>query len=159
MKCLGLGVDSLLGYGTSSEVIFIRAIESVPYMNFSTDVKQIEVGCNHKCVLFVNGKVKCFGDEAYGQTGYSGEVKPYASLDDVPYVNLGARVVSQISVACQYTCVRFNDSGISCFGYIPVGFELLTVRWNNGIPFNPFGIPMKMSKLVTGKTPHVRLVG
>lgn len=96
---------------------------NLPYLYFgkSQPITQIGIGNNHGCVLFADSKVKCWGDNYYGQLGintteYMGD-QPNEMGDDLPYLNFGTpEKIKKIVVGWDSNCVLFENGKIKCWG-------------------------------------------
>jgi alpha-tubulin suppressor-like RCC1 family protein len=78
-------------------------------------------GNNHVCAALVGGDVKCWGDGSSGQCGYGArEVRGYLPEhmgDNLPVVPLGGgRRATAISSGLYFTCARFDDGAVKCWG-------------------------------------------
>lgn len=120
MKCFGMNIYGQLGYGDLNG----RTGGNLSFVNLGTDlaVKQIAGGFMHTCVLFETSKVKCFGNNTFGQLGY-GDKKMRGGEsgqmgNQLPFVSLGTEAtIESISAGYAHTCVLFSGSRVKCFGY------------------------------------------
>lgn len=76
------------------------------------------------CILFANGKVKCFGNNDNGQLGLGNTRARGEQCDDVvPFVDFGGRKVKQICAGRVHNCVLLEKTGsnglneVVCFGH------------------------------------------
>lgn len=79
------------------------------------DVLRVATGQDHACALHFDGRVSCWGRNQFGQLG-TGDTAPRAEI--VP-VQLGGRVVEEISAGLDTTCVRDSDGAVLCWGATP----------------------------------------
>lgn len=84
-------------------------------------IKDLAFGINHSCAVFDDGRVKCWGGNAGGQLGLE-DTKSRGRVSSelgsaLPYVNLGARKAVQLSAGSSYTCARFDDGKVTCWGH------------------------------------------
>lgn len=82
---------------------------------------QVGVGYEHRCVLFENGKMKCWGVNRFGQLGYGDSKNRFASSNDLgkklPYVNLGNNFfVKKIFINGYTTCALSSLGSLKCWG-------------------------------------------
>ena len=85
-------------------------------------VVDLAAGSYHTCARFVNGGVKCWGNNDFGQLGYGDVQKrgysPSDMGDNLPYVDLGSgRLARGISAGAEHTCARLDDGTTKCWGY------------------------------------------
>ena len=79
-------------------------------MNLS-DVTQVTVGWRHTCALLGNKRIKCWGDNSYGQLGNgstddSATPEDVADLSDIVYIAAGD----------SHTCAIDGNNGVWCWG-------------------------------------------
>ena len=78
-------------------------------------------GDAHTCALLDNGRVRCWGDNTYGQLGL-GDTNDRGDAagemgDSLPFVALGSgRTASAISAGQFHTCALLDDGTIKCWG-------------------------------------------
>ncbi|MDC0667597.1 EGF domain-containing protein [Nannocystis radixulma] len=86
-----------------------------------TGVRQLVTGDGHTCALFEDGRVKCWGDNQYGQLGL-GDTEargddPGEMGADLPAVDLGDGVVAvALSAREVHTCAALDDGEVKCWG-------------------------------------------
>ena len=98
--------------------------DNLPYVDLGTGrtVKVLSSGDIHACAILDNDKIKCWGDNEYGQLGLgdtdhrgddTGEMG-----DNLPYVDLGrGRTVKALSSGSYYTCAILDNDKIKCWGH------------------------------------------
>ena len=76
-------------------------------------VKGITVGEYHTCALLDDGKIKCWGDNSYGQTGGSDK-----SAKGIVNVNLGSNNSNAkiLAAGWEHTCAILDDGTVKCWG-------------------------------------------
>jgi len=77
---------------------------------------QISAGSLHTCVLLLGGKVKCWGENFFGQLGNG---KATGSRNPVKV--LGIRNATQVSAGGRHTCAVLSDRTVRCWGYNEYG--------------------------------------
>ncbi len=93
----------------------------VPLFSFAISIKQIATGASRTCVLWENGKVKCWGENATGALGLGDTLrrgdKPNSMGSELPFVDLGdnSKVVS-IGSGGQHTCALLDSGKVKCWG-------------------------------------------
>lgn len=129
-------------------------------------VQAIAVGGQHACALLGDGRVKCWGANAYGQLGL-GEtldqgIAPGQLGQNLPAVDLGkGKVVTALAAGGQHTCALFNDGSLKCWGYNQFGQLGLGDAANRGdapdemgdnLPAVDLGAGKKAVAVATGNT-------
>ena len=84
-------------------------------------VSQIVSGGAHNCVLFDNGRVKCWGANGHGQLGLEDERDRGTQENDLgdalPFLDLGeGRRAAGLSAGGQHTCALLDDASVVCWG-------------------------------------------
>jgi hypothetical protein len=88
------------------------------------DVTHVEAGPRHTCALLATGKVRCWGNNSFGELGLGNRVmvglsEPPSSAGDV---NVGASV-AQISLGDAHTCALLTTGGVKCWGDATAGLS------------------------------------
>ncbi len=84
-------------------------------------VSAVFAGEKHSCVLFVTGRIKCWGDNTSGQLGL-GDTRargdqPQTMGANLPVVNLGTgRTVVTLALGGQHTCALLDHGQMKCWG-------------------------------------------
>lgn len=122
-RCWGYGGEGQLGNGAMTNQMGVSAgqVGSLDYIAFGTTdtAKSIGAGSWYTCVLFVNGGVRCFGNNQYGVLGLDSSVTRFVS----PMTSLGFVVFSdtlkavQLAVGYHHSCVVFSTNRVRCWGY------------------------------------------
>ena len=76
----------------------------------------ITAGQSHTCVLRVDGAVRCWGDNTYGQLG---DGTTTSSATPVPVTGLVGAIA--ISAGFFHTCALLDDGTVQCWGYNGAG--------------------------------------
>ena len=108
VKCWGANSDGQLGDGT-------RMDKSTPVdvIGLTGGVKAVSAGGRSSCALMVEGNVKCWGNNYWGQLG-DGTRADSALLRDV---RAPLNVVS-IDVGGAHACALKGDAHVYCWGYL-----------------------------------------
>jgi alpha-tubulin suppressor-like RCC1 family protein len=107
-----VGVAACLGEGEEPEV----AGENQALDGRRQDRDVVTTGVNHSCALLRNGRVACWGDNAFGQLGDG------TNLDRLLPVTIGGlHDVVSIAGGDNHTCAVRGDGGLWCWGYNGVG--------------------------------------
>jgi alpha-tubulin suppressor-like RCC1 family protein len=135
VKCWGLNNQGQLGLGDTKNRgdRELTMGLSLPSVDLGTDEKVIDVvvskanstGLGYSCALFLSGKVKCWGNNRFGQLGI-GDLKnrgeaPAQMGKELPFIDFGGDKVAQISVGYVHTCALFLTGKVKCWGLNNVG--------------------------------------
>jgi alpha-tubulin suppressor-like RCC1 family protein len=102
--------------------------EALVPMDFGTTQAVVDVafGNSHACALFVDGSLKCWGNNYYGQLGGSdvenrGD-QPGEMGSALPFVDLGTgRRAVAVSAGGSQTCAVLDDQTLKCWGEATAG--------------------------------------
>ena len=77
-------------------------------------VKEVTAGEHHTCALLDDGKIKCWGNNAFGETGGSDK-----QAKGIVNVNLGPNTAKakKMDAGWTHTCVLLEDNTVKCWGY------------------------------------------
>ena len=125
VKCFG-SIGALgLGYtdGSGAGDGYLETGDYMPLWPAPTGrtVEDIEAGGQHTCVLFDDGSMTCWGENAEGQLGMGNTTDLGSQADQVgdsvSYVSLptGSSVTS-MALGAAHTCVLFSDGNVTCWG-------------------------------------------
>ncbi len=129
VKCWGVSTAGKTGSGTEQPIGDFpeETPDKLSPINLGvSDARpvQISTSLTHTCVLFDNGRAKCFGENDYGQLGL-GHTQSVGLGDTMgeklPYLELGDLPVSYIYAQNYTTCAQFINYSVKCFGYNGVG--------------------------------------
>jgi len=143
IKCWGQNRSGQLGLGHTSTVGDSQGemIELTQISLGSIPIQKVSTGGLHSCGLFENGKVKCWGNNRFGQLGLEDSEnrgdQPGEMGSDLPFLNLGEGnnvSVLELSLGEQFTCARFSNHKVKCWGRNSsgqLGIESTNSRGNN----------------------------
>jgi alpha-tubulin suppressor-like RCC1 family protein len=130
VKCWGMNSSGQLGVDS------IVAVTGLPQqVSIGGKAIQVSAGAGHTCVTIETGKVRCFGDNFYGQLGQgtteermgnkSGDM---AKLSDI---KLGAEFTSQSVLASNgaFSCSLATNGSVKCWGKTVSNEESSTPFW------------------------------
>lgn len=98
-----------------------NALASASSWKFNTG-KALSLGWRYSCARFVDGRVKCWGENAHGQLGIDstttrGNGAAGADTRTIPAVNLGTgRTAVAISAGDYHACAILDDGTAKCWG-------------------------------------------
>jgi alpha-tubulin suppressor-like RCC1 family protein len=112
VKCWGAAGFGALGDGTTTN-------RSTPFdvVGLSSGVAAVGAGDFHSCALMVSGRVKCWGDNAFGELGDGTTANRLMPVD---VAGLGGRAKA-IAVGSGHTCALTTAGGVRCWGYNGAG--------------------------------------
>ncbi|CAM9579206.1 unnamed protein product [Ectocarpus sp. 6 AP-2014] len=77
-------------------------------------------GASHSCVVLVGGKIKCWGENFWGQVGQSDNLVRGDDASDMgdslPYVPLGEFEASLVASGSEFSCALAVDGAVKCWG-------------------------------------------
>ncbi|NLG95743.1 MAG: hypothetical protein GX491_00125 [Chloroflexi bacterium] len=109
VKCWGLNNFGQLGDGTTTEY----STRPVDVIDLSSGVQAIAAEYNYTCALPTAGKVKCWGDNWYGQIREDTTTTHYSTPVDVEGLSGGVRA---ITAGGAHTCALTTTGGVKCWG-------------------------------------------
>ncbi|MHA7634891.1 RCC1 domain-containing protein [Corallococcus sp. M7] len=119
VRCWGSGTSGQLGYGNTADVGAADDLTKAGYVNLGGLATKLVAGGNHTCALMNTGKVRCWGNNYFGQLGYGNTL--HVGDDEQPYtkgdVNLGAGVTAKdITAGFNHTCALLSTGRMLCWG-------------------------------------------
>lgn len=80
-------------------------------------VRAVATGIGHTCALSVTGRVRCWGDNTFGQLGVAELPAPgvIRAAGDVPLVELGSAAIT-VSAGATHTCALLDTGRVECWG-------------------------------------------
>ena len=161
MKCWGKEEHGALGYPRDSNNRGDSPFEMgdnltcIPIQSWSpyaNTIANIACGSFHTCLLYTDGRVRCFG------ASWNGEI-PHNAWSAAG-VDLGTNLIAtQISCGPSVCCVVLNNSGVKCWGYNgygQLGYGDKTNRGSsagslrNNLPFVDLGVGNTVRKVHIG---------
>jgi cysteine-rich repeat protein len=96
-------------------------------------VVEIAIGTEHTCILTSRGRVKCWGENTWGQCGSASTDLIGADKvpSEIPWVDTGGTVID-ISAGSRNTCSLSNEGEVRCWGYGDFGVNGQPGRPNIG---------------------------
>lgn len=150
---LGYGNMATIGDGPSEMGDNLAAVE----LGTGRTVKQVSAGAFHSCAILDNDKVKCWGENVYGQLGlgdlnhrgdHAGEMGT-----NLPPVDLGTgRTAKKISSGKAHTCAILDNDKVKCWGRSNYGALGYGDTLNRGDGSGEMGINLPYVNLGIGRT-------
>jgi cysteine-rich repeat protein len=116
--CWGLAADGRLGNGdTMQNVGDDETPLSAGVVTLGMEIVEIAAGGAHTCAIQIDGKVSCWGRNDLGQLGLN---NPGAYVSDPENAGkiefVAVEPVVQLSLGNSYSCARFGDGTVRCWG-------------------------------------------
>ncbi len=107
VKCWGFNGNGQLGEGTT-QTHWLPA----DVVGLADGVTALALGENHTCALITGGRMKCWGQNSYGQLG-DGTITDRQTPVDVVGLGSGVRA---IAAGSYHTCAVTEAGGVKCWG-------------------------------------------
>ena len=171
VKCWGYNDEGQLGQGNTQNKGDDSGEmgDSLPNINLGVGrfAKDISAGDDHVCALLDNNKIKCWGDNEYGQLGqgfggYSSRIGAGANdMENLEAVDLGiGRTAKQVTAGQEYTCAILDNNDLACWGSNGrnrLGIDYDSTNPNIGDASNEMGNNLRTTHLVSQDAVDVTL--
>ncbi len=107
VKCWGHNLDGEVGDGTTKD-----SSAPVDVVGLSPGVTAIGVGTSHSCAVTMEGGVKCWGNNSFGQLGDNSTTVHHEPVD---VVGLSSGVVA-VALGFDHTCAVLTTGAVKCWG-------------------------------------------
>ncbi len=162
VKCFGRNGSGILGNGDGLVSSLGGAAgsmgDALPVLNLGINRVAVALagGDNHMCAIFVDGAVKCWGNNQYGQLGLGDKVNrgdgPGQMGQALPVVALGAgRRALQLAAGAFHTCAVLDNGTLKCWGRNSAGQLGQETRIDRGGAAGDMGDPLPAVKLGAGR--------
>jgi alpha-tubulin suppressor-like RCC1 family protein len=141
-KCWGANFSGQLGNGNNSQS---QVPVDVSGLLASSSVTAIAAGVEHSCAI-VNGAVKCWGSNQYGQLG-TGNITNTTAPTDVIGLSSG---VTSIAAGGWHSCVLTSGGGVKCWGRNDVGQLGISSTQSISIPVDVQGLTSGVAAIAAG---------
>jgi alpha-tubulin suppressor-like RCC1 family protein len=117
VKCWGLGAFGQLGYGNTDDVGDDEAPERAGWVQLGDRATSLAAGDLFTCAVLADGKVRCWGENAWGQLGY-GHTNTVGD-DEVPAAETALDFgvpVRQLATGSAHACALLANGAVQCWG-------------------------------------------
>ncbi|MEM7159060.1 MAG: DUF4215 domain-containing protein [Myxococcota bacterium] len=120
VRCWGSAVFGQLGRGDEQMLGHIEPVTTIEPVEFGERslVVDLTVGDRHSCVLFEDGRAKCWGLGLSGQLGQGGfdDIGDDERPSEIPTIDLGGQRILQIEAGGDHTCAVVEGHQLYCWG-------------------------------------------
>ncbi len=125
VQCWGDNGQLQLGFATLATCSTVSCSPTPGVVPGLTGVAQLALGRWHSCARMTDGTVRCWGLDAYGQTGgvSSAACADGSGMDCVgsPTTVAGLTGVTQLAAGMGHTCALLTDGTVRCWGLDAAG--------------------------------------
>jgi hypothetical protein len=165
VSCFGRGTEGQLGRGNANfygrdlgDNVNLQAnvINLGTEGGFPIYATKVALGTSHSCALFSNNKMKCWGNNSYGQLGLGSTQTTFGTSaahmgDNLPYLDLGTTdTITSIHAMHYSTCAVFSTGKAKCWGKNDFGQLGLDHTTSIGTTSAQMGTALAYVKGVTG---------
>ncbi|MFG1500931.1 hypothetical protein ABMA70_12055 [Halobacteriovorax sp. XZX-3] len=118
VKCWGDNSKGQLGQGDTVNRGDDEGIDSIPAIDLNGELAlQVIAGNLHTCILTESNKVKCFGDNTYGQLGMASTdtLGDDEQLSEYGYTEIGG-IVRKLYGGTYHNCALLTTGDVRCWG-------------------------------------------
>jgi alpha-tubulin suppressor-like RCC1 family protein len=123
LKCWGGSCCNGYGAGIGDDEL-PSAVEPLRISTTSNvAVRELALNGASSCVLLVDGSVKCWGANEFGELGYGNTTRVVtpSSVGTVSVTATSGVRVTQLVAGYQHVCALLSDSSVKCWGYAQYG--------------------------------------
>jgi alpha-tubulin suppressor-like RCC1 family protein len=122
VRCWGENSKGQLGLGNTENIGDYETPDCFAPVRLGAPARAVSLGANFSCALLVDGNVRCWGSNDYGQLGLgnNGNVGEKASPLSVCPLDLGEKALS-IAASYEFTCAILASRHVRCWGRGAVG--------------------------------------
>tara|TARA_Y100000768_G_scaffold388864_1_gene388042 strand:- start:3564 stop:5849 length:2286 start_codon:yes stop_codon:yes gene_type:complete len=122
--CWGQNDAGQLGLASTENLGDNEDYTTFPYVNVGAKILQMDISTisNHTCAALVDGDIKCWGNNQFGQLGYGntealGDDEVPADLDSLSF----SSKILKLATGFLHTCALGAGQKIQCWGYNTLG--------------------------------------
>ena len=122
--CWGQNDAGQLGLASTDNLGDNEDYTTFPYVNVGAKILQMDISTisNHTCAALVDGDIKCWGNNQFGQLGYGntealGDDEVPADLDSLSF----SSNILKLATGFLHTCALGAGQKIQCWGYNTLG--------------------------------------
>lgn len=122
IRCWGWNNKGQLGLAHTKDIGDNEAVVKAPTIDIGGEVAQIVAGDNHTCALLTDGYVRCFGENNFGQLGYSHtrNIGDDEHPSIVGNVFLGEKA-TLLAAGSYHNCAILSSDTLRCWGHNKFG--------------------------------------
>jgi len=114
LKCWGYNANGQLGDGTNDVTLVPTTID----FGLNVFPQEVALGAFHTCAITNDNKLKCWGDNSFGQVGDGTMIDRNLPTN----IDLGLNVFpQQVALGSMHTCAVMNDNKLKCWGWNEYG--------------------------------------
>lgn len=119
LSCWGSGAGGALGYGNSEMIGDDEKPVAAGRVDVGGPVVAVSAGDDHTCVLDSQGRIKCWGDNNFGElgTGALNKIGDDELPSSIDWIDTGAEPAIAVSAGRNHTCAMFEDARVKCWGH------------------------------------------
>ncbi|MCB9749641.1 MAG: DUF4215 domain-containing protein [Myxococcales bacterium] len=129
LRCWGRSDTCQLGLGDFKSVGDDELPHTVPRVDVGAPVQSVAAGRFHTCALLQDGRLRCWGNNLFGQLGYGDIAWRGCAADTVPALIGDVEVFApgegeqlvELAVGKDHTCARAQSGRVRCWGRNNVG--------------------------------------
>lgn len=154
VRCWGYNHKGQLGLGHKDNIGDNEQVTDVGYVNLgANEVKRLYSGTYFNCALYVNGNIRCWGENTSGQLG-TGNNLDYGDDEEAvsaPVVNLGSAALQMdLSTISYHACAITAGGVLKCWGQNTNGQLGLGNTTNTNTPSVAVSLPKPAIMVTTG---------
>ncbi len=124
VKCWGQNNSGQLGLGHTDNIGDNETADQFAYSPIGASVLQMDISTisNHSCAALVNGDLKCWGNNNFGQLGYghTDNIGDDEFVSNVPALTFSSKIL-QLATGFLHTCAITEGQKVHCWGYNAIG--------------------------------------
>ena len=117
-RCWGYGSYGQLGLPGYTIIGDNELPSSLPALSLAEPITKVVANYNKTCLIYGEGKLRCFGDNRYGELGqgHLNDLGDDESLGQIPDIQVGG-LVKDVAISVTNICAVLEDNSVKCWGY------------------------------------------